>query len=1552
MQTTVPEVTPLHLQHLAQLAEFDALTTSLRNAKTTSTPLSGLFLSPKPDSPLAQEHDIAQAHLKKLLDHPDYLALLRTKTGSTVTLPLTVTLKEGRGEYEATDTDGKMVPLPVTDRQSLRNHANSIQKSLLYIGGQLRSDRLLRLPQFLWYYGLLPEQPQNADTLDSLIQQLDELRANYMLGLETGMDIGDLIKETDHRPILDAVSLILDDDETSVIESLGKEVLVNVAADKLRATPVIFLNRLLSSNKAQWLAEKLLEQLKWYGAQPDEEPDSAIKKRLVAEAIRRWYSLTNDEPDDTIKRFRLEQSSNWGKSYRTLRSEFEAYLIDSGHVSTTNEAILLARLLQPQLPAEFQVRDIPEDLPYRSSVVWVNFVHGVNLVKAIDRSLIPRMTFQQFVDFPIKKSEGAPPELLDLIALTRITPTLDWALTNGFLDQQLDHYHSEETILLATDELKNQTDRINEAITCLAAPTPNRLTIAKNKLVKIFGSGTFNADHTKLVEEANEYTVNPIRFGGPVGRKQVNAYTFVDVYASGNIYNGKKWFFTDGVIVSDKWIKLDTDKTVESNAFMATSQNKIVKLPDVELLFKASFNIHLYLQRSAYQKLIMSQLATLPLADRLALEYGEVEILTLRINSSKTAERETPAVTLPLRARKGFVLAVNHENQQSYFELLPSIGIIRRLPDFKSELIGGKPVQAHWGNVPVTYFTYKTLPFDWDAHASGTQPKNNPSCKAIIDRIGEKFTAPKINENHTAFPCTLKSQRLKDITYFIAHDFFHVDEDLFRTSAYGETKFDKEQKVRDKVLTITKIIIPFWSSIEDLASGDINKIKGGFIGIFVDVATFLLPIGKFASGSLRLATTSGKLSIRATLPSFLKLTKKLFTSTLNNLNPIDGIPSLLGALGAGVFRLGKLGLFKLKGLAGRPGQYDFVQGLPQTIDPGRWKPLAAGDQLGSVSGIDDVVLRRANAGNIPSYHLIDPLSAKPYGPALKVSENELSIGPSLYPTAGKNSDDLLFKVPENVRIREVLEVDGRSTFFLDDVPYRLDDDSLRRVSSLDASEKLKQLPCRIPRAPGGACKTRYVLTDTPATRPQEGTFTEEKSWAPWFGDNTYYPSTPASADDASLLAYEGKIYQLKDGKLNTYKGKPKWIGLEQRIPTPKEVVLARLESQTGIYGSLNVTGTAEKIDDIHIVGAIIVPSRDEKIKHVFTKLNTDDYYLASRSTSDAIDTPLTMKRLRPDELLEDTLGGELQRVYVGSLNSNNTARIYGIDRVKIALDRMDKIAISIGAPIHPPFNMKFVKVDTSSAEALMFDHRTRMIVAELPDGAALWTSNTLAPDKIQKSTADIFNALFTKAGSSTQLARPVAIDQAMIELQKLFPTQYHSGNLKNIAIAKVNTVAGQTEVYVSVSGIGNGTQYLPLFKSIPGVTEVKIGNSTYFNIDGIRSPIDPTSLHLSSDGKLLAIPHPMNDANSTDALNRVTSADSESKLISYISEKYPNAEDIKSMTVVTTLPPCDSCSIVMKEFGHERGASALNVIWGRRPNVRKRPANDSSSSSGSATDSH
>uniref|UniRef100_UPI00286A17A3 hypothetical protein n=1 Tax=Pseudomonas sp. TaxID=306 RepID=UPI00286A17A3 len=132
----------------------------------------------------------------------------------------------------------------------------------------------------------------------------------------------------------------------------------------------------------------------------------------------------------------------------------------------------------------------------------------------------------------------------------------------------------------------------------------------------------------------------------------------------------------------------------------------------------------------------------------------------------------------------------------------------------------------------------------------------------------------------------------------------------------------------------------------------------------------------------------------------------------------------------------------------------------------------------------------------------------------------------------------------------------------------------------------------------------------------------------------------------------------------------------------------------------------------------------------------------------------------------------------------------------------------------------------------------------------------------------------------------------------------------------------------SVSGAQGATGHLPLFKQNLGADQIKVGETTYFNID-MNEVFPSTSLRVSDEGKLLAVPATIKDIESySPTLTRKpTSLDSESKLISVIREKYPDPGSIETVNVATTMPPCNSCSVVMKEFSFDGGENALNVLW-------------------------
>lgn len=1538
---------PSHAQaHQGLLEEYDALLAVIRSNETPSDKFVDRLLTPKPYSPMALENEIGQQALRALTEDKDYQTLCDTLNGSYK--ELTVILKQGQAFYfTRTKNEPNIIRLELDKKPGWKELLVNIEKSALRLGGKIRFDSQFSLARMTRFYGIAAWDPQNARQREATIDALEEKRARHSLQLWHGINLDEPNQEPPAQAVIDnliieTVRQCLPTSRTSPLAYLGNRDIARLVPEKLRAKPSMYLEEILLSPRAQALATKLLQALGWFGSKAGEDTAPAIRTKLLVKALRLWITSIETANPAGVAGYLWQKSSHWGKSYKALQAGFEAHLVASGRAASVNEAILIAGLFQPQLPLEFQVRDIPPELPYRSSTVWVNFVHGVHLANAIDPLLLQRLNFQQLVDLPFRQAIEATVEELKLITLTRLKPMLEWAVTNGLIPYREDSNYTTQDIQEAAKRLDSEVESLNRAIRWLDSPPPERLNIARLKMARLFGESLFVSDGRKLARESNAFFTAPqLRLMAPIGRPAPDAYSFVDVYASGQLH-GKKWFITgpDGQYSTNIWVKIDSDRTLQTNLplpDLAAIPLERRTLPDIEETFATHFKIYLNLIKNAYRTLITHQLASLPLADRHLLEYGSVKVYTLRqATTGIEAANESEDRKRPLRARNGFVLAATREGKTSYYELLPRAGVIRRRADITEQHIGGEQKTEKWrisrgSSVNASVIRPKTLPFDWNAHVKGTLPDADAQCQAILDQLGDTLESMERNDD-SALPHTLESKVTQKITQHIAQHLLFVDEKELRDSCYGATEFDHEEAKRKKVIELTKMLVPFWSSIEDLGSGDRDRLVSGAFGLFIDFASFVLPVGKFASGSLKLVRTVGKWSFGETLPTFAKLTGTLLNATLN---PLDGISSLLRAGSQSAYRLGKKGYFNLKILSGRAGQYDFVKGMAHATDPGKWRPLVMHDQLGAVRGVDDVPVRNVGSSGKADYRLIDPLSTKAYGPPLDDEVSRLSLGRSHYDTLGR-SDHVIVEVPQKSHVREVLEVDGSRTLYLDDVPYRLRDGALCRASQLDASETLRKLPCRVRRAPDEICKTRYVLQDKPAERPPAGEFDTELSWAPWFGDTTLYPSIPKSANERALLAFEGKIYELKGGKLNTYKGRPEWIGLTSKTPVPRETISATIEFQTGLYGGIRVTGTAEGIDDIHVTGALIIRSIDDRFNYVFTRLNFDDYYMTKLLATDSLEAPLILKKLGVDDLLPGTPGEELQRVYIGSLNANNAARIYGRDQVELALDKIDEISIPIGAPVHPPSNMKWVKVNTYSAEAVLFDRRTRMIVADLPNGAAVWKPSRQAPDALQKSTADIFNALFTDPSIAAPLqsaARPVTIDGAMRELQKILPTQ----NPKNIAFASVITASGKNEVYVSVSGIEDYTRHLPLFKSNSGMSEITLNDVTYFNVDGIRSPIDPAALSLSPDGKLLAIPHLMDAAgsSSSDRLSRITSGDSESKLIGYISEKYPAPEDIKSITVATTLPPCESCSIVMKEFGHERGADALNVIWGQR---RKRPA--------------
>ncbi|MFJ7798073.1 deaminase domain-containing protein [Pseudomonas sp. NPDC096950] len=1409
----------------------------------------------------------------------------------------------------------------------------------------VRQNGLLPLDQMARYYGIAPWDPQNPTQHQSVIDALEEKRASHSLELENGLEIDELQRpgSLKERKAYDAMrksvphledtltferyrakrtnTLIIETvrnflpPQTSLIGYLGDGFDAKVTFAKVRAKPTVYLEKLLNSPRAQTLADLLIKALDWYGAQPGEQTSPAIRTKLVSRAIRLYLQAPSSEVPQEIAGYDWQQSAHWGKSYQAIHREFESHLLSTRRVATANEAVILARLYQTQLTKDFAVRDVPAELPYRSSVVWVNFMHGVLLCAAMEPGWRQRQTFQQLVNLPLALSTDASADELEAIALARLVPTLQWAVTQGIVPDRADLDYSQDELERATKALDAHTQDLQKAIVELDVPPPERLKMAKEEMAKLFGSENFISDGRKLVKWDNTRPAGGFRSTPLLDNPRVQAFTFLDIYAGGKFDDGQKWVMTgsDGKSKTNRVFRLGNNRELLSS--VTTNQTYFDRdeifiygyrarvIPDVNNLFNSAFDSHIAAIKRAYESLIISQLASLPLADRQLFKLGKLRLLALRKETENLrAAEETDDILRQMTARMGFLIQIIHERKTYFYELFPRAGTIRRRPDLTLDMPGAVRTTAEFEgwffgetfDAPV--LRGKTLPLDWSAYANGSAPKEGASCRAILEQRGATLLAPDASVD----PDTSGWSRYREIAQLVSSNHLYVDEKQLHTDARGRTAFDDIQSAFESKLDTVKSFIPFWGSLEDLMSGDTDRTYSGLLGLMMDLATFALPIGKFVSGSLRLvklarvASVTGQLSSKAALPSFATLTRKLLVSTVQNLNPLDGIPTLLASLGKGVLWLGKLGVRKVRTLAGISGQYSFTQGFTQATTPGRWMPLNNGDQLATIKGIDDVPIREIPNADSPRHFLVDPLSSLPYGPRLATRRRDFSPGRSSFAPLENNHSHVIVELPENARVLEVLEVDGRTTLLIDDVPYRLDGDTLRRADSADT---LKALPCRIRRAPGAeVCQTRYV-TRSLAPTPDVGLFDDSKGWAPWFGDSIYTPAAHRAAMESSKIATHPSLH-------------------------------ATMEFQKGIYGraKVSIPVAGEELMDTFDVGTAIVEAMDGSKHYLFTRLNAGDFYVAEVAKGQSVRDALTFKKA---STLPDEVRKELQVVYTGSLNANNTVRIHGVEAVERALKTMEDIAIPIGSHANPPETLKWLKVDTSPGEAAMFDHSTRMIISKLPEGATSWSRSKDAPEALRQRTAEIFDTLFLQTVITPKNASSaLKIDETMKKLHKLLPYRLRQHNVRNIAYAEVVTATGKREVYVSVSGAQGATGHLPLFKHNQGMAEITVGETTYFNIDH-KASFPSTSLNVTAEGKLLAVPRTIDNIETyrPELTSRPTSLDSESKLISVIRKKYPDRESMKSVDVATTMPPCDSCSVVMKEFAYDGGENALQVLW-------------------------
>ncbi|NNA96074.1 hypothetical protein [Pseudomonas gessardii] len=787
-----------------------------------------------------------------------------------------------------------------------------------------------RLDNMLAFYAIVPSNPKTSEQVQAAINAVEDARSEIALGLDdASSDVDGLLRKSNDPAIQAWVAEQEAKYKKPLLSQLTEE-LSPQALKKTQGTPAAVLELILKSPKANERVQQLLGTLGGADFPLDGVITPGVKVKLLLKALTLSLDPLQARKPGEIAGFNLASSAHWGQSYPSIKSAFRQHLVDSSKQFSSDQASLAAYILQPQFPADFAVRDMPADLPYRGSAVWVNFQHGVNLAETIEPGSSRGMGFQQLVDLPGKLSEQA---ITDndwaLITSTRTQATLEWAVAQGVLAQK--ESYSPEDINKAATAFDEHSDGVVAATEQMMADVPMR-----KDYFERMEKGTSRTELLSLISP---------------------------VFALYRHASGEK----------------------------ITPSDILYQYPVYdEGQFQGAFDKYLADTKLAYGTLIHSQLSQLPLKDREAIERGDVTLYALRTKpgTSETDEEKKAAITRP-----AFILKAVYENETNYYEMNPVKGIARRRDDLKPILESYNPTDKSYekdfisidhtadGAPSEELVVRHTRPDSkvefkqqWADYRAGKGPKPK-SFSIVVPQQLAHFPAAS-NPSQDAVPHTLASERSVAITKAITTDLFYVDEDTLKKWAESDPARESAAHKNDdafweRVKGVGQMVIPFWSGIENLIKGD---TKQGIKDLITDgLLTFAGPAGKFAAGSVRLVSTAGKIGVRALLPKFAPLVKKFAGSVARNLNPLDPLMPVLSSSGRRVLKYQGEGLKNLQASLGKfkqsaalklpgRGRYDVTPQIPLTP-----RPIGQGKTLRVPEGISSDqarVLQRHNHSDV------------------------------------------------------------------------------------------------------------------------------------------------------------------------------------------------------------------------------------------------------------------------------------------------------------------------------------------------------------------------------------------------------------------------------------------------------------------------------------------------------------------------------------------------------------------------------------------------------------
>ncbi|WP_237880970.1 hypothetical protein [Pseudomonas sp. PGPR40] len=841
-------------------------------ANNASVTLSDQYADIAGTSPLARKSQEARRHLKELLELPAMIELGKANNFNCFENRYRIfenklqcfTYMNGWTWRDLTDF--------VSDQPILKEKLNKLIPMVKEIGHVLYNSESYNLQQVLRFKGF--DLPKNAEDVRNIIQWLktpfppSPALGNYAADLLRGSPATVTLSQNDKTKIIEASKEFLSEGG-SIIDQVVGGLLKEMSVEGRRDNADVLLGALLGAAQSDTWGSQLLTKLNWYGSSEGQTPTKQHYQQLLLAAIKLGVDPVASGKSGTIAGYEIYQPSNLGRGMGAVREDIERHLINKG-VSALS-APLVAHIFLADIAPEFLVHNKGENILMGSSN-WMSQRLGAAVAEMKSPGCSRSMTPGQLNE--LSMLEPVTTETRLLFQVLGVDILVGWGVMNGVIRQSTESNYSLEDYTNSANRYAQQRAELSRAFKACTQPLRTRRELAIIELRKVFpGLSVGEIEAKKLWSTSLSEDWN---LKASTGRD----HGLIEIYMAGDLKEGD-WFDS-----RKGWKHPELDRAIR-------------KLPDLTPIVTASVDAYFEEFKEAFiapSKLLIS---TLPLEDRQRLELGKVELFTLREETGRLKENETPEMQAAYRGKHGTLIRCEYQTSVSYFELFPGqMKIIKRtdLPDVlplngkmkteKAKVSSGPAV-----NAPVQRGT--DLPFDFQAYSTGSQLRANvSSSKLIIEKLGSDFpgTPLQASDNQTSYvPNIYFSDKISRIVNSVIVDNFLLGQrESLLKQAKGSTSREEKQATLDSIGDYLLKLIPFVGCIQDLISGTRMGLINGAFGCYTDVVAGLNGLVRGAGKVVGL--------LKSAVPVRLKAFDALQTTVstvVSAINPLSGFGDLL-----------------------------------------------------------------------------------------------------------------------------------------------------------------------------------------------------------------------------------------------------------------------------------------------------------------------------------------------------------------------------------------------------------------------------------------------------------------------------------------------------------------------------------------------------------------------------------------------------------------------------------------------------------------------------------